>query len=151
MVIDSWNRAHAKSPCEVKTIADVADGSVEYLELLGITEPLSETVDDLGGTTKFGRPADMVSLGRPGEGESFLDACGFDVAERFEIPFVFEFPDPATFAAGIGSTGPAYEAIQSIGEEEFINRATELAAEHVRDGLALRGEIQLFGYIGTKR
>ncbi len=100
---------------------------------------------------KVQHQADMVALGRPGIGEAFLDACGFEVAERFEVPFVFEFPDPETFARGLGSTGPAYEAIQSIGEEEFVKRATELAVEHTRDGLALRGEIQLFGYIGTKR
>ena len=100
---------------------------------------------------KVQHQADMVSLGRPGVGEAFLDRCGFDVAERFEIPFVFEFSDPETFARGIAATGPAYEAIQSIGEEEFLNRATELAATHAREGLALRGEIQLFGYIGTKR
>lgn len=100
---------------------------------------------------KVQHQANMVSLGRPGVGESFLDDCGFDVAERFEVPFVFEFADPETFARGLASTGPAYEAIQSIGEAEFVARATELAAEHVRDGLALRGQVQLFGYIGTKR
>ncbi len=100
---------------------------------------------------KIQHQADMVSLGRPGIGEAFLDEHGFDVAPRFEVPFVFEFADPQTYARGIASTGPAYEAIQSIGEEEFIARATELAAAYVRDGLALRGEIQLFGYIGTKR
>ncbi len=100
---------------------------------------------------KIQHQADMVSLGRPGIGEAFLDEHGFDVAPRFEVPFVFEFADPQTYARGIASTGPAYEAIQSIGEEEFIDRATELAAARVRDGLALRGEIQLFGYIGTKR
>lgn len=100
---------------------------------------------------KVQHQADMVSLGRPGVGESFLDAAGFDVAERFEIPFAFEFPDPETFARGLASMGPAYEAIQSIGEDEFVERATELAASHVREGLALRGEIQVFGYIGTKR
>ena len=99
---------------------------------------------------KVQHQADMVSLGRPGVGEAFLENCGFDVAERFEIPFVFEFPDPETYARGIASMGPAYEAIESIGEDEFVNRATELAAQHVRDGLALRGEVQVFGYIGTK-
>ncbi len=100
---------------------------------------------------KVQHQADMVALGRPGVGEAFLDGFGFDVAPRFEITFVFEFPDPATFARGLAATGPAYEAIQSIGEDEFRNRATALAAEHEREGLALRGEIQLFGYIGTKR
>jgi SAM-dependent methyltransferase len=100
---------------------------------------------------KIQHQADMVALGRPGVGEAFLDDRGFDVAERFEIPFVFEFPDPQTYARGLAATGPAYEAIQSIGEEEFIDRATDLAVAQVRDGLPLRGQIQVFGYLGTKR
>ena len=100
---------------------------------------------------KIQHQADMVALGRPGVGEAFLAERGFDVDERFEIPFVFEFPDPQTYARGLAATGPAYEAIQSIGEDEFLRRATDLAAEHVRDGLPLRGRIQVFGYVGTKR
>ena len=95
--------------------------------------------------------ADMVSLGRPGVGEAFLEDRGFDVAERFEVPFVFEFADPPTFARTVASTGPAYEAIQHIGEEEFRARATELAEAHVRDGLPLRAPLQVFGYVGAKR
>lgn len=99
---------------------------------------------------KIGNQADMVSLGFPGVGEAFLADRGFEVGERFEVPFSFEYPDPETYARGLASTGPAYEAIQSIGEEEFLARAAELARPHVRDGLPLRGHIQLFGYIGTK-
>ncbi len=100
---------------------------------------------------KVRHQADMVNLGRPGVGEAFLAERGFAVAERFEIPFVLEYPDPDTYARGLSATGPAYEAIQSIGEEDFITRATELAKERMRDGLPLRGHIQLFGYVGTKR
>ena len=100
---------------------------------------------------KVQHQADMVSLGRPGVGEAFLADRGFEVADRFEIPFAIEYADQATYARGIASTGPAYESIQSIGEDEFLARAADLAAQHVRDGLPLRGEIQLFGYIGTKR
>jgi hypothetical protein len=93
----------------------------------------------------------MVALGWPGVGEAFLGDRGFDVGERFEIAFVLEYPDPETYARGLASTGPAYESIQDIGEVEFISRATALATERVRDGLPLRGEVQLFGYVGTKR
>jgi SAM-dependent methyltransferase len=100
---------------------------------------------------KVRHQADMVALGRPGVGEAYLSERGFDVAERFEVPFVLEFPDPETYARGVAATGPAYEAIQDVGEDEFIARATELADDHVREGLPLRGAIQLFGYIGTKR
>ena len=100
---------------------------------------------------KVDHQADMVSLGRPGVGEAFLDEHGFEPAERVEVPFVLEYADPATYARGLASTGPAYEAIQSIGEDAFIARATALAEEHVRPGLPLRGTIQLFAYVGTKR
>ncbi|MEX2292252.1 MAG: class I SAM-dependent methyltransferase [Acidimicrobiales bacterium] len=107
--------------------------------------PFTWATDD-----KVQHQADMVSLGRPGIGEAFLTDRGFEVAERFETPFVFEFADPETYARGLAATGPAYEAIQSTGEDEFVARATELGRSRVRDGLPLRGQIQLFGYIGTK-
>lgn len=100
---------------------------------------------------KIQHQADMVALGRPGIGEAFLGERGFEVEARFEVPFAMEYPDPETYARAIAATGPAYEAIQSIGEEEFATRAAALAAEHMRDGVPLRGEIQVFGYVGTKR
>jgi len=95
--------------------------------------------------------ADMVALGRPGIGEAFLAERGFEVDERFEISFVIECADPQMYARGLASSGPAYEAIQQIGEPEFLRRAAALAQDFVRDGLPLRGVIQLFGYVGTKR
>jgi SAM-dependent methyltransferase len=95
--------------------------------------------------------ADMVVLGRPGIGEAFLAERGFDVAERFEIPFVLEYADPEAYARGMAASGPAYESIQTIGEAEFLRRAVELASGFVREGLPLRGVVQVFGYIGTKR
>lgn len=101
--------------------------------------------------SKIRHQADMVALGRPGVGETFMAERGFDVEERFEVPFAFEFCDPDSYARGLASTGPAYESIQEIGEEEFVSRATALARDHARDGLPLRGRIQVFGYIGTKR
>ena len=100
---------------------------------------------------KVQHQADMVQLGRPGVGEAFLGERGFDVDERFEVPLCWEYADPETYARSLAANGPAYEAMQSIGEEEFIARATELARGHVRDGLPLRGAIQVFGYVGTKR
>ena len=100
---------------------------------------------------KVTHQGEMVALGRPGIGEAFLSERGFVVEDRFEVPFCFEYPDPETFARGLAATGPAYEAIQSIGEDEFVARSIELAREHVEEGLPLRGEIQLFGYVGTKR
>jgi len=100
---------------------------------------------------KIDNQSQMVSLGHPGAGEAFLSDRGFEPEPRFAVPFAMEFADPEAYARGIASVGPAFEAIQNIGEDEFVKRATELASEQVRDGLPLRGEIQLFGYIGTKR
>ena len=99
---------------------------------------------------KVQHQADMNALGHPGVGEAFLAEAGFEVAPRFEIPFVLEYADPETYARAIAAIGPSYESMESIGEDEFLERARALAAEHVRDGLPLRGAIQEFGYVGTK-
>lgn len=100
--------------------------------------------------SKVDNQAQMVSLGRPGVGEAFLSDAGFEPEDRFVVPFRMEYADPEAFARALAASGPAYETIQHIGEREFHERASALAAEHVRDGLPLRAEIQLFGYIGVK-
>jgi len=94
--------------------------------------------------------AAMVSLGRPGMGEELLASCGFVNVERFEVPFVWEFPDPETFARSLAATGPAYEAIQNVGEAAFIDAATQLARERVRDWLPLRAPIAVVGYLARR-
>jgi SAM-dependent methyltransferase len=99
---------------------------------------------------KVDNQARMVSLGRPAVGEAFLTDGGFSVQPRFVVPFFMEFADPESYARGLAASGPAYESMQKIGEAAFLERATALATEHVRAGLPLRGEIQLFGYIGVK-
>jgi len=101
-------------------------------------------------TEKVDHQADMVALGRPGVGEAFLRESGFEPEERFVVPWAMEFADPEMYARGMASTGPAYEAMQNIGEAAFLERAAELAREHVVEGVPLRGQVQLFGYIGTK-
>lgn len=99
---------------------------------------------------KVAHQAEMVSLGRPGVGEAFLERAGFEVAPREEVTFVMEAADPELYARSIAAAGPSYESIQSIGEEEFHRRALELAESQHRDGVPLRGEIQAFAYFGTK-
>ena len=42
------------------------------------------------------------------------------------MPFVFEFADPEVYARALASTGPAFEAIQAVGEEAFLDSAVEL-------------------------
>jgi SAM-dependent methyltransferase len=104
----------------------------------------------MADSARLENQAAMVSLGRPGAGEYVLTRCGFVDIERVDLPFVWEFADPETFARALASTGPAYEAIQNVGEAAFIEAATLLARKHVRDGLPLRAPIAVVGYLARK-
>jgi len=104
----------------------------------------------LAATEKVGNQAAMVALGRPGAGEQLLESYGFGDVKRFEVPFALEFADPDVYARTLASTGPAYEAIQNVGEAEFHRAAAEQAREQLRDGLPLRAEIKVVGYLARK-
>jgi uncharacterized peroxidase-related enzyme len=104
----------------------------------------------LAAESKVRNQAAMVSIGRPGAGEALLAESGFERVERFDVPFVLEFPDPEAYARALASTGPAFEAIQAVGEETFRKSAVQSAEERVRDGLPLRAPISLVGYVGVK-
>ena len=104
----------------------------------------------LASEAKVANQAAMVALGRPGAGEELLDRFGFVDVERVEIPFAWEFADPATYARALASTGPAYEAIQAVGEDAFTQFAVEHAQARVREGLPLRATIAVVGYVARK-
>ena len=104
----------------------------------------------LATSEKVDNQAAMVSLGRPGAGEQLLESCGFGDVERWEVPFALEFADPEVYARALASTGPAYEAIQNVGEAEFHRAAVEQAQGQLRDGLPLRAEIKVVGYLARK-
>jgi SAM-dependent methyltransferase len=91
-----------------------------------------------------------MQLGRPGAGEDFLAHWGFADIERVDVPFVWEFADPETFARALASTGPAFEAMQNVGEAAFLEAATSRARGLVRDGLPLRATIAVVGFIARK-
>lgn len=101
----------------------------------------------LAAEAKVEHQAAMVALGRPGAGEQLLARYGFVGIERVAVPFVWEFADPQIYARALASTGPAYEAIQNVGEAAFAEAATEAASAHLRDGLPLRAEIAVVGYL----
>jgi uncharacterized peroxidase-related enzyme len=104
----------------------------------------------LAAAPKVENQAAMVALGRPGAGETFLEDSGFIDVERIDIPFVFEFADPDLYARALASTGPAFEAMEAIGEMAFLRAASEMAQEKVRAGLPLRAPVAVVGYIATK-
>jgi SAM-dependent methyltransferase/alkylhydroperoxidase family enzyme len=104
----------------------------------------------LASEPKVENQAAMVALGRPGVGEALLHDKGFEEIARNEIPCVWEFSDPATYARALVSTGPAHEAIESVGEEEFLRAAEERARQQLREGLPLRASIAVVGYTARK-
>jgi SAM-dependent methyltransferase/alkylhydroperoxidase family enzyme len=104
----------------------------------------------LASETKVENQASMVSLGRPGAGEALLQEKGFENVARNDISCVWEFTDPATYARALAATGPAYEAIQSVGEEEFMRVAEDTARQQMREGLPLRAVIAIVGYTAKK-
>ncbi|MGH7666527.1 MAG: class I SAM-dependent methyltransferase [Candidatus Dormibacteria bacterium] len=104
----------------------------------------------LATSGKVEHQAKMVFLGRPGVGEELLARYGFVDVERVDVPFAWEFADPEAFARALASTGPAYEAIQNVGEEAFIAAAVAEAEVRVRSGLPLRAPLAVVGYLARK-
>ena len=94
--------------------------------------------------------AAMVALGRPGVGEELLHRYGFTDIERIDVPFVLEYADPELYARAMAATGPAYEAMQNVGERQFLDAAVGEAETRVRAGLPLRAELALVGYLARK-
>ena len=104
----------------------------------------------LASEAKVENQASMVAFGRPGVGEDLLGRYGFVDIERIAVPGVWEFADPEIFARAMASTGPAFEAIQNVGEAQFVAAAIEEARPHARDGLPFRAEIAIAGFTGRK-
>jgi SAM-dependent methyltransferase len=104
----------------------------------------------LAAAEKVGNQAQMVSLGRPGAGEGLLESCGFAGIERTAVPFAWEFADPQLYARALIASGPAYEAIQNVGEAEFYRAAVEQAQQQLREGLPLRADINVVAYLARK-
>jgi SAM-dependent methyltransferase len=104
----------------------------------------------LAAVQKVDNQAAMVSLGRPGAGEQLLESYGFHDIERVDVPFALEFADPQLYARAMASTGPGFEAIQNAGEAEFHRVAIEEAQERLREGLPLRAELKVVGYLARR-
>ncbi|NMH99274.1 class I SAM-dependent methyltransferase [Pseudonocardia acidicola] len=92
--------------------------------------------------------SEMVALKHPGAAERFLADAGLEPGELFRVPFVLEFADAEHYARALSSSGPAYEAIQTAGEEAFHAACLEAARPFERAGVPIRAEISLWGIIG---
>lgn len=104
----------------------------------------------LAAPAKVANQAAMVALGRPGAGEELLAQFGFVDIERVPVTFAWEFADPVTYARSLAATGPAYEAMETVGEAAFLAAAVQGAQAQLRDGLPLRAELPVVGYLARR-
>jgi SAM-dependent methyltransferase len=90
----------------------------------------------------------MIHIGRPGVAEQLLADAGLQPGTRTSIKFHWEFPDPELAARAIAAVGPAYLAIQHIGETAFMTSAIKAATELYVDGIGVRAEVEIQFLIG---
>ncbi len=88
-----------------------------------------------------------LTLAAPTRVDHLLARCGFVDVRRTEVPFAWEFTDPQTYARALASTASAHDTIRAGGEQDFHDHAVELASARVRDGLPLRAELLVTGYL----
>jgi len=104
----------------------------------------------LGQTAEHEREhtSTMVSIGRPGVAEQLMADAGLLPGTRTTVRLYWEFPDVEGTARALAATGPAYLAIQHIGEEAFMASAREAAAGLYVEGVGVRAEVELQCLVG---
>jgi SAM-dependent methyltransferase len=90
----------------------------------------------------------MVNIGRPGIAEQLMTEAGLVPGTRTSLRLHWEFPDVELAARALASTGPAYLAIQYVGEEAFMASAREAAAGLYVEGVGVRAEVELQFLVG---
>ena len=91
----------------------------------------------------------MVNIGRPGIAEQLMTEAGLVPGTRTSLRLHWEFPDVELAARALASTGPAYLAIQHVGEEAFMASAREAAAGLYVEGVGVRAEVELQFLVGV--
>jgi SAM-dependent methyltransferase len=91
----------------------------------------------------------MVNIGRPGMAEQLMTEAGLLPGTRTSLRLHWEFPDVDLAARALASTGPAYLAIQHVGEEAFMASARQAAAGLYIEGVGVRAEVELQFLVGV--
>ena len=91
----------------------------------------------------------MVNIGRPGIAEQLMSEAGLVPGTRTSLRLHWEFPDVELAARALASTGPAYLAMQHVGEEAFMASAREAAASLYVEGVGVRAEVELQFLVGV--
>ena len=91
----------------------------------------------------------MVNIGRPGVAEQLMTEAGLAPGTRTSLRLSWEFPDIDLAARALASTGPAYLAIQHMGEAAFLASAREAAAALFVEGVGVRAEVEVQCLVGV--
>ncbi|HEY5866016.1 MAG TPA: class I SAM-dependent methyltransferase [Candidatus Tectomicrobia bacterium] len=105
----------------------------------------------LGQTTQAERDhtGAMVNIGRPDVAEQLMTAAGLLPGPRTSLRLHWEFPDIELAARALASIGPAYLAMQYIGEEAFMASVRQAAAGLYVEGIGVRAEVELQFLVGV--
>src|SRR5262245_40513293 len=85
----------------------------------------------------------MVAIGRPSVAEQLMTEAGLQPGTRTSLRLYWEFPDIDVAARALASTGPAYLAMQQMGEAAFMAAAREAAAGLFVEGIGVRAEVEV--------
>jgi len=91
----------------------------------------------------------MVNIGRPGVAEQLMTEAGLQPGTRTSLRLYWEFPDIDLAARALASTGPAYLAIQHMGEAAFMASVREAAAGLAIEGIGVRAEVEVQCLVGV--
>jgi SAM-dependent methyltransferase len=91
----------------------------------------------------------MVNIGRPGIAEQLMTEVGLVPGTRTSLRLHWEFPDVELAARALASAGPAYLAIQHVGEEAFMASARQAAAGLYVEEVGVRAEVELQFLVGV--
>ncbi|MEE8302002.1 MAG: class I SAM-dependent methyltransferase [Candidatus Tectomicrobia bacterium] len=90
----------------------------------------------------------LVSVGLPGVAEQLMVDAGLAPGSRTSLRLHWEFPDAEFAARALASVGPAYLAIQHLGEEAFMASVREAAADLCVEGAGVRAEVEIQFLVG---
>jgi ubiquinone/menaquinone biosynthesis C-methylase UbiE len=142
-------------------LLDVACGSGLAIELARLRGASCSGIDASARLAAVARDRNPESDIRVGDMHALpWDQASFDVVTSFRgiwgttpdaVAEIYRVLRPGARAGiTVVATGPAYEAIQNVGEAEFHRAAVEQAQRQLRDGLPLRAEINVVGYLARK-
>lgn len=91
----------------------------------------------------------IVSIGLSGIAEQLMADAGLQAGRRTSVRLHWEFPNPEFAAETLMSIGPAYLAIQHLGEAAFREAVREAAAGLYVEGVGVRAEVEIQFLVGV--